>query len=257
MHIILSPAKSMDFETPTPVKNQSSIHFGNESEALASILKTKSTQDLENLMGISPKLAKLNYERFQNWHLPFAKNEARQAIFAFKGDVYTGLDAYSLPESIIQEAQNKLFILSGLHGVLKPLDGILPYRLEMGSKLKNTKGEHLYHFWGDKITHYINQEMSLNRSNTLINLASNEYFKSINKKILKADIITPEFKDLKNGTYKVVSFFAKKARGLMTRFILEHKLSKPEELLAFNADGYYYNAALSQSNKPVFTRDRE
>jgi len=207
-------------------------------------------------MGISPKLAQLNFERFINWQLPFSTDNAKQALLAFKGDVYTGLDAYSLNEDELQTAQNDLRILSGLYGVLKPLDLIQAYRLEMGKKLQTKKGNNLYEFWGDKITKEINKSLIAKNDKYLINLASNEYFKAVVKKKVKAEIITPVFKDFKNGQYKVISFFAKKARGLMTRFIIQNKITDPEHLKAFNSEGYNFNPQLSKNTELVFTRDQ-
>ena len=207
-------------------------------------------------MGISPKLSQLNFERFVNWQLPFNMENAKQAILAFTGDVYTGIDASTLNETELQTAQTDLRILSGLYGVLKPLDLIQAYRLEMGKKLQTPKGKNLYEFWGDKITNEINKTLKEKEDKYLINLASNEYFKSVNKKEVKAEIITPVFKDLKNGQYKVISFFAKKARGLMTRFIIQNQITDPEYLKAFNSDGYVFNPHLSKNQELVFTRDQ-
>lgn len=256
MLILISPAKSLDFETPSSIQNYSEARFLKESNTLIKQLRKFSTDEISDFMGISPKLAQLNFERFVNWQLPFNMENAKQAILAFKGDVYTGLDTISLTEAELQTAQTDLRILSGLYGILKPLDLIQAYRLEMGKKLQTTKGKNLYEYWGDKITHEINSTLKEKEDKHIINLASNEYFKSVNKKKLKAEIITPVFKDLKNGHYKVISFFAKKARGLMTRFIIQNQITNPEHLKAFNSDGYVFNPHLSKNQELVFTRDQ-
>ena len=256
MLILISPAKSLDFETQSITNSFSEAPFLKDSQMLIKQLRKLSTDEIADFMGISPKLSQLNFERFIRWQLPFDIDNAKQAIFAFKGDVYTGLDAYSLNEKELQTAQNNLRILSGLYGVLKPLDLIQAYRLEMGKKLQTKKGRSLYEFWGDKITNEINKTLKDKDDKVLINLASNEYFKSVNKKKVKAEIITPVFKDLKNGQYKVISFFAKKARGLMTRFIIQNEITDPEHLKAFNSDGYIFNPQLSKNAELVFTRDQ-
>jgi len=205
-------------------------------------------------MNISADLGNLNYERYQTWHLPFTPENAKQAVLAFNGDVYTGLDAPALPEEKLKLAQQKLRILSGLYGVLKPLDLMQPYRLEMGTKFGVGRAKDLYAFWGNKITKNIQEAVNESGSKILVNLASNEYYKSIDSKKLDAEIVTPAFKDMKNGEYKMISFFAKKARGLMTRFILEHNIDNAGDLQAFDADGYVFNPRLSKPRKPVFTR---
>ena len=256
MLILISPAKSLDFETKSTSLNYSEACFLKESNALIKKLRKFSTDEIADFMGISPKLAQLNFERFVNWQLPFNMENAKQAILAFTGDVYTGLDASTLNESELQTAQTDLRILSGLYGVLKPLDLIQAYRLEMGKKLQTTKSKNLYEFWGDKITNEINKTLKEKEDKYLINLASSEYFKSVNKKKIKAEIITPIFKDLKNGQYKVINFFAKKARGLMTRFIIQNQITDPEYLKAFNSDGYVFNPHLSKNQELVFTRDQ-
>ncbi len=255
MHIIISPAKTIDLKSKVPVEEHSGIRFSKESMDLVKILKRLSREELKDLMGISDSLAKLNFDRYRNWHYPYSMEEGRQAVFAFKGEVFAGLDAYSMANEDIGFAQYHLSILSGLYGLLRPLDLILPYRLEMGTKLRNARGETLYKFWGDKITEQLNEDMKANNSDLLINLASNEYFKSINTKKLNARIISPVFKNSKNGEYKVISIFAKKARGLMTRYIIQNRIENPEELPGFNEDGYYFNSALSSENELVFTRE--
>lgn len=255
MHIVISPAKKIDTNTQAPIETYTDIRFADEAKTLAKVLKGKSRNELKKLMDISPALAKLNYERYQNWHTPYSKEEARQAIYAFKGDVFAAMNAFSMSEKKIDFAQKHLSILSGLYGLLRPLDLILPYRLEMGTKLKTSKGNNLYQFWGDNITERLSEYMTENNSKILVNLASNEYFKSINTKKLKARVVTPIFKNSKNGEYKTISIFAKKARGLMTRFIIENEIANPDDLLGFNDNGYYFNSNLSTPNQPVFTKE--
>ncbi|MFA9371970.1 MAG: peroxide stress protein YaaA [Labilibaculum antarcticum] len=255
MLIVISPSKTLDFESPAISNIHSDASFLKESKLLIKELQKLKADDIAELMGISPKLAQLNFERFHQWNTPFTQENSKQALLAFKGDVYTGIDASTFSQENFIQAQSDLRILSGLYGVLKPMDLIQAYRLEMGKKIETSKGENLYQFWGDTITKSINQSLNENDHKHLINLASNEYFKSINKKKIKAEIITPAFKDLKNGEYKMISFFAKKARGLMTRFIIQNKITDPEELKAFDMDGYMYNPTLSKEKEPVFTRD--
>lgn len=255
MLLILSPAKSLDYETKPHCNFSSEYRFIDESKKLVDVLKNFKPDELENLMGISSKLSELNYNRFQSWIFPFEKENSKQALFAFKGDVYSGLDAYSLNNEDIEFAQNSLRILSGLYGLLRPLDLILPYRLEMSTKLKVNEYKNLYEFWENKIGALLNNDLEENNHKVLLNLASNEYFKSIVKKNIKTPIISPEFKNYKNGQYKTISIYAKKARGLMTRFIIKNNISNPEDLKAFDLDGYYFNNQLSSDLKPVFTRD--
>ena len=255
MLIVISPAKTLDFETPANSNIYSEASFLKESSQLIKELRKRKVDEIADFMGISPKLAQLNFERFHQWNLPFTTKNAKQALLAFKGEVFTGIDAASFSDEDFKRSQTGLRILSGLYGVLKPMDLIQAYRLEMGKKLENKQGGNLYQYWGDKITNSINQALNENNHKELINLASNEYFKSINKKKLKADIVTPTFKDLKNGEYKMISFYAKKARGLMTRFIIQNKISDPNDIKAFNLEGYMYNPALSKEKDPVFTRD--
>jgi cytoplasmic iron level regulating protein YaaA (DUF328/UPF0246 family) len=252
MKIVISPAKSLDFETKVPTKKFTGAQFLSEAEILNTILKKKSPKQLSKLMSVSEKLADLNWERNQTWHLPITPENGRQAVFAFKGTVYEGLDAYSLSEKKIETLQEKLRILSGQYGILKPLDLIQPYRLEMGTKLKAGNKENLYKFWGNSLTEALNNEM--NEDEELINLASNEYFKVLNKRLLKAPVITPVFKDFKNGKLKVISFFAKKARGMMVRFILDNNIERSEDLKLFDREGYAYDDNLSTENELVFTR---
>lgn len=224
--------------------------FQEESLSLIKDLRKLTTTNIQNLMKVSSKIAELNADRFLEWNLPFNETNAKAAIYAFKGDVYTGLDAESLSKDDIDFAQEHLSILSGLYGLLRPLDLMQAYRLEMGTKFANTGGKNLYEFWGNKITEEINKK----EKEYIINLASNEYFKAVNKKILKAEIITPVFKDEKNGTLKVISFYAKKARGLMTRFIIQNRMINVEEIKNFNLGGYAFSENLSTDKEWVFTR---
>jgi len=254
MLIVISPAKSLDFKTPSPVSDHTIPAMLNDSEKLAGKLKELDFAEISKLMKISNKLAYLNYERFQTWHTPFTPKNAKQALFAFSGDVYTGIEAAGMNKKQVQTAQKKLRILSGLYGILKPLDLIQPYRLEMGTKFRYNKAKDLYDFWSEKITKEIQRSVSESGSNILVNLASNEYFRCINTKNLNAEIISPVFKDMKNGQYKIISFFAKKARGLMTRFIIDNDIDDADKLLAFESDGYIYNPRMSTPSGPVFTR---
>jgi cytoplasmic iron level regulating protein YaaA (DUF328/UPF0246 family) len=256
MLIVISPAKSLDYKTPTFTGKYTMPELLDHSEKLIGRLIKLSPKQLSKLMGISADLGELNFQRFQQWQQPFTPENAKQAILAFSGDVYQGLDAVSLSEENLELAQKKLRILSGLYGVLKPLDLMQPYRLEMGTKLKYYKSKDLYAFWNPVITQKINEAVAESGSKVLVNLASNEYFKSIDKKKLKAEIVTPDFKDYKNGSYKMISFFAKRARGLMTRFIIENDILNPDDLLAFESEGYTYNSHLSKPGNPVFTREQ-
>ncbi|MGB2375655.1 MAG: peroxide stress protein YaaA, partial [Porticoccaceae bacterium] len=210
--------------------------------------------DICSLMGLSDKLGALNYERFQEWQLPFSTDNAKQAILAFKGDVYQGLDAENMSSEELNWAQDNLRILSGLYGLLRPLDLMQPYRLEMGTKFANNRGANLYQFWGDIITKQLNKLLAASPKSALINLASNEYFKSVQPKDLEAEIITPVFMDQKGDKYKIISFFAKRARGLMSAFIIKNKITDPQQLKTFDVDGYRFNAAMSEGNKWVFCR---
>jgi cytoplasmic iron level regulating protein YaaA (DUF328/UPF0246 family) len=256
MLITISPAKTLDFEHLPKPANFTIPYFIDQADYLAGKLKKFSPGKLKKLMHLSPALAELNYDRYQNWELPITINNGKQALYVFKGEVYKGIDVASLNEQSIDYLNNNLLILSGLYGVLRSTDLMLPYRLEMGSHFKVTTAKNnLYKFWGDQITNYFNQRLTADNSDILINLASNEYFKSVKTKNLNAKIITPEFKDQKDDNYKMISFFAKKARGLMVRFIAQHNITNPEELKAFDSDGYYFNNNLSNDKKWVFTRD--
>ncbi len=255
MLIVISPAKTLDFENARVIELKTNPDFTKQAKELVGILKKHSPDELMELMGISDKLAALNHMRFKQWHPKPSEEIARQALCAFKGEVYTGLNVEDWNNANFDFAQNHLRILSGLYGVLRPLDLISPYRLEMGTKLETEKGKNLYEFWGDTITKSIQKQLKAQDDNVLINLASNEYFKSIKTKQLKAEIITPVFKDFKNGEYKVLSFFAKKARGLMSRYIIQNEISDPENIKHFTEGGYYYNDKLSKGNQWAFTRD--
>jgi len=257
MLIVISPAKNLDFETPTPTKKHTKAAFLDDSQALIDDLKKLAPHEVSKLMGISDKLGTLNYDRFQAWSQPLTADNARQAAFAFNGDVYTGLDAYNLDSDDLSFAQQHLRILSGLYGLLKPLDLMLPYRLEMGTKFENAGGKDLYAFWGSKLTDALNKQLKKNKSKVLVNLASNEYFKSVKKAQLDADVITPVFKDKKNGQYKIISFFAKKARGRMSAYIVKNKFTDAAQITGFDWDGYCFNEALSNEKDWVFTRDEQ
>ncbi|WP_063655428.1 peroxide stress protein YaaA [Aliivibrio fischeri] len=257
MLIVVSPAKTLDYETPLPTSAFTQPDFISDSAELIKACRTLTPVDIAKLMKVSDKIASLNVVRFEEWSTTFTQENARPALFAFKGDVYTGLDANSLSESEIEYAQTNLRMLSGLYGLLKPLDLMQPYRLEMGTKLENGRGSNLYQFWGSLITNKLNQELEAQGSETLVNLASNEYFKSVKPKELKADIVTPVFKDCKNGQYKIISFYAKKARGLMARFIIQNKISNVEELKSFDSDGYYFVEAESTATTLVFKREEQ
>lgn len=257
MLIVLSPAKTLDFETPVLTSEYSQASLLSESELLIERCQQLSMQEIASLMKVSDKIAGLNVARFADWKLPLTTDCAKQALFAFKGDVYTGLQAETLDSKTLTYAQQHLRILSGLYGLLKPLDLMLAYRLEMGTKLDNARGANLYQFWGSLITDAVNNALQAQGDPLLINLASNEYFKAVKKKELKGQIITPIFKDQKNGQYKVISFYAKKARGLMARYILENELTEIEELKQFDVDGYYFVPADSTETDLVFYRDEK
>ena len=254
MLIVISPAKTLDFETPPGAPAFTMPDFLDDSAELIDELRGYEPYRLSDLMGISPKLAELNSNRYHDWSLPFTSGNAKQAALAFKGDVYTGLDADTLDAEDLQFAQERLRILSGLYGVLKPLDLMQPYRLEMGTKLKTRRGKDLYAFWDDRINAAIGAELSRQADPVLVNLASNEYFKSVQPEKLEARIITPTFKEERNGEYKFISFTAKKARGLMSRYIILNRLSDPDDLRGFDLGGYRYNDDLSDADRPVFTR---
>jgi cytoplasmic iron level regulating protein YaaA (DUF328/UPF0246 family) len=252
MKIIISPAKSLDFESTVPTSLHTQPRFLDKSVKLNKKLKSQSKNKLSNLMKISDDLASLNYERNQTWQTPFSIDNAKQAIYAFTGAVFQGIDVNSLSEEKIPLLQENLRILSGLYGLLKPLDLIQPYRLEMGTRLKVGATENLYQFWNDTIANALNEELA--DDELLVNLASTEYFKVIPKKILKVPMITPIFKDFKNGHYKIVMTYAKKARGFMVRYIIDNNVKTIEDLKGFNVDKYRFSEELSSGNDLVFTR---
>ena len=251
---IISPAKKLDY-SPVEKNLDSTIpSLLEHSNELIKDLKSLNPQEVSSLMSLSDKLGALNYERFQEWKIPFTKSNSKQAILAFKGDVYQGLDAESLSETELIWAQKHVRILSGLYGILKPMDLMQPYRLEMGTKFATKRGQNLYDFWNSIITEELNKKFSSDNTN-LLNLASNEYFKSINVSELKANVISPVFMDKKNGKYKIISFFAKKARGLMTRYVIKNRIEDITDIQNFEDGGYCFNAAMSEDNRPVFCRD--
>jgi len=252
MKIVISPAKSLDFELNAPTSLHTKSMFLEESAILNAVLKKKTAKKLSELMKISANLGQLNYERNQAWNLPFTLENAKQAIYAFKGDVYRGLDIASISQDKMPQLQDKLRILSGQYGILKPLDLMQAYRLEMSTKLKVRSKDNLYQFWGSKITDALNDEMT--DDELFINLASNEYFKVIKPKELKVPVITPIFKEYKNGIYKTIAIFAKLARGSMTRYIIENDIETIEGLKRFNTDKYGFDSKLSTETELVFTR---
>ncbi|MCC5854550.1 MAG: peroxide stress protein YaaA [Idiomarina sp.] len=254
MLFVVSPAKNLDYDTPAPVDKATQPQFKEAIAELVSVCQKLSPQQLGSLMSISDKLAALNAARFTSFEAEFNEQNSKQAVFAFNGDVYTGLDAASLPASTWDYGQRHMRILSGLYGLLRPLDLMQPYRLEMGTKLANPQGKDLYSYWDGTITNGLNEALAAADTDVLVNLASNEYFKSVQTKQLKAKVVTPVFKDTKNGQLKVISFYAKKARGLMARYILEKQPNSVEELKSFNAAGYEFDASLSKENELVFKR---
>ena len=252
--MIISPAKKLDYEIIDQKLSSSEPTLLNHSASLIGDLRKLSPHEVSSLMGLSDKLGALNYGRFQEWQLHLTKNNAKQAIMAFKGDVYQALDPASLSKEDLAWAQDNLRILSGLYGILKPLDLMQAYRLEMGTKLKTERGKDLYEFWGSTITDELNK--IFNSSNgILLNLASNEYFKSISESKINARVITPAFMDYKNDKYKIISFFAKKARGLMTRFVIRNRINAANQIKDFSEAGYKFNEAMSTEDNPVFCRD--
>jgi len=254
MLIVISPAKTLDYETTPKTKVFTTPDYLDHSQRLISRLRNFSSLDISDLMKVSAKIADLNFDRYESWKTPFTEKNAKQAILAFKGDVYSGLDAESFKADDFKFAQKHLRVLSGLYGLLRPLDLMQPYRLEMGTRLKTDEGKNLYEFWGSDITEGLNKQLKKIKSDTLINLASNEYFKSVKPKELNARIITPAFKEFKNGEYKMIGIYAKKARGLLSRYIIQNKLSNPEDLKLFNEEGYKFNKKLSKGDNWVFTR---
>ena len=252
---ILSPAKTLDYETAPTTKKSTQPLFIDQAASLVKSARKMDPEDIQGLMGVSEKIANLNHERFMNWRPDFSLKNAKQSVLAFKGDVYTGLQAETLSADELAFAQKHLRILSGLYGLLRPLDLMQPYRLEMGVPFANSGGKNLYEFWGDRITETLGQHLKASGSPVLVNLASNEYFKAVKPKSLDVEVITPQFRDLKNGQYKMISFFAKKARGVMARYIIQKGLNEPEALKRFKGDGYYYSPEQSEGNNWVFLRD--
>lgn len=256
MLMVVSPAKDLD-SNPVSVKLATTMPaLLPQASKLAAICKQLSPAELGSLMHISDKLAGLNAARFSQWRPDFSADNAKAALFMFNGDVYQGLDAASLTKPQLQFAQQHLRILSGLYGVLRPLDLMLPYRLEMGTRLKNDHGNDLYAFWQQQITDNLNSQLTELSTDVLLNLASQEYFKAVKPKALQARVITPVFKDYKNGQYKIISFFAKKARGLMARYVIQQKLTDPKAINTFNLAGYQYSKGDSTADKPVFLRQQ-
>lgn len=255
MLIVLSPAKSLDLETPSTTRHYTTPDLIDRAAELVKVLRTYSPAGIAELMALSDSLAMLNVARYAHWHPDHA--EGRQAIMAFNGDVYAGFDARSLDAQALDHAQRQVRILSGLYGLLRPLDLIHPYRLEMGTRLPNPRGKDLYTFWGDTITEALNRQLHDTGSTALVNLASEEYFKAVKPKKLAAPVITPVFEDWKNGKYKIISFFAKRARGMMARYAAEHGIQDPEQLKAFDSDGYAFEPAASDARILVFRRKLE
>ncbi len=252
MKLVLSPAKSLNFESPLPNTLQTEAQFLEQAERLNKLLKTKSAKNLSKLMSISDALGQLNYERNQSWALPFTNANARPAGYAFNGDVYKGLDAYTIPEDKLETFQNTVRILSGLYGLLKPTDLIQPYRLEMGTKLKVGTKKNLYEFWKSDITQELNKQ--LEDDEVFLNLASNEYFKAVDTKTLKVPVVTANFKEFKNGQYKIISFYAKAARGMMARYVVDTNAKTLSDLKGFNYEGYSFNESMSKNNELIFIR---
>ena len=255
---VISPAKTLDYESKVPFKDYSISEHLSDSKSLMKGLKLLEAEDLSSLMGLSDKLASLNFERNMNWNAEKKPSkDTRQAIYAFKGDVYMGLNAGNLTEQQIKFLDTHLRILSGLYGILRPLDLMEPYRLEMGTKFNNTKGKNLYEFWGKKIALSLASALESHKIRAVLNLASVEYFSSIKLSELNVPVFSPVFKDYKNGKYKIISFYAKKARGLMARYIVLNKIDKPEEILGFNLEGYSHSKKDSSQFSPVFLRKQK
>lgn len=257
MLILISPAKTLDYQSPLATERYTQPALLEHSQQLIKTARTLSAPQIKKLMGISDKLADLNATRFHDWQPDFTPENARQALLAFKGDVYTGLQAETFSDADFDFAQQHLRMLSGLYGVLRPLDLMQPYRLEMGIRFENERGKDLYQFWGDIITDTLNEALAQQGDKIVVNLASDEYFRAVRRKKLNARIIKPVFLDEKNGTFKVISFYAKKARGLMSRYIIEQRLTKPEQLTGFNREGYFFDEAASTPDELVFKRHEQ
>jgi len=252
---VISPAKTLDFETPPTTERFTQPQFLDHSQELIAQLRELTPAQIGELMHLSDKLSGLNAARFGSWTPAFTPKNAKQALLAFKGDVYTGLDAETLKDADLDYAQQHLRMLSGLYGLLRPLDLMQPYRLEMGTKLANTRGKDLYAFWGNRISEWLNEALAEQGDDVLLNLASNEYFSAVKRPALKARIIDTEFRDQKNGQYKIISFYAKKARGMMSRFVIAERIDNPEHLKQFDMQGYRFSKELSNADKLVFLRD--
>lgn len=255
MLTVISPAKTLDYTSPLATEKSTQPELLDQSELLIGKLRKLSPPKVAELMKLSDKLANLNFGRYLDWHQPFTPENSRQAILAFKGDVYTGLEAEKFSEKEFEFAQQHLRILSGLYGVLRPLDLMQPYRLEMGTRLKVGRKDNLYQFWGDQISELLNQQLKSIKSETLVNLASDEYFKSVNLKELNAEVVTPVFKDLKSGQYKIISFFAKKARGIMASWMIRNRVDDANQLRDFAEAGYRFSLENSDAGRLVFLRD--
>ncbi|MCD5970346.1 peroxide stress protein YaaA [Pseudomonas quasicaspiana] len=256
MLMVISPAKTLDFETPPTTERFTQPQYLDHSQELIEILRELSPAQIGELMHLSDKLSGLNAARFGSWNPAFTPENAKQALLAFKGDVYTGLQAETLSEAELSYAQDHLRMLSGLYGLLRPLDLMQPYRLEMGTKLANARGKDLYAFWGTRISEWLNDALKEQGDDLLLNLASNEYFSAVKRPALNARIIDTDFKDLKNGQYKIISFYAKKARGMMSRFVISEKINTPDALKQFDVGGYRFSKEQSTATRLVFLRDR-
>jgi cytoplasmic iron level regulating protein YaaA (DUF328/UPF0246 family) len=254
MLFLLSPAKALDYDTPAHVASHTQPLFTRQSAELIKVLKTQSPQQISSLMKLSDKLSGLNVARYEAWSPTFTANNSKQAALAFNGDVYEGLNAKTLSESDLQWAQAHVCILSGLYGVLRPLDWMQPYRLEMGTALATSHGKNLYQFWGSEISNYLNERAAADASPVVVNLASEEYFKVVDRKALKPRVVTCVFQELKAGQYKIISFMAKRARGLMVRYAIEKKLDSVKKLESFNLEGYDYSPNVSEPDRLVFRR---
>ncbi len=257
MLFLISPAKALDFETPAHTTEHTQPLFVKQSSALIEVLREKSPLQIAELMHLSDTLSGLNVARYQAWRPKFTAKNAKQAVLAFDGDVYGGLDAKSLGGAELDWLQQHLCILSGLYGVLRPLDRMQPYRLEMGTRLATSAGSNLYQFWGSQIADYLNQRAAADVSPVVINLASQEYFKAVDRKVLKPRVVTPVFEEYKNGQYKIISFMAKRARGLMVRYAVKHQATLVEQLKGFDVEGYRFNAAASDAERLVFRREQK
>lgn len=257
MLMVISPAKTLDYDTPPTTQSFTQPEHLDQAKELIEQLRTLSPQQISELMHLSDKLATLNVARYGSWSEHFTPDNAKQALLAFKGDVYTGMNANDFSQQDLEYAQDHLRILSGLYGVLRPLDLMQPYRLEMGTKLSNARGKDLYAFWGERISGWLNAALAAQGDDVLLNLASNEYFGAVKRSALKARVIDVDFKDMKNGQYKIISFYAKKARGLMTRYVIKERVEQPEQLKEFCYDGYRYSSRDSSVDRLVFLRDEQ